>query len=179
MITKAIFLDRDGVINKEVSYLYKIENFTFIEGVFESLKAFIESGYLIIIVTNQSGISRKLFTLDDYKKITSWMLEKFKQENISIDAIYFCPHGPEENCNCRKPKPGLFDQAKKDLNINMNLSWAIGDSERDIVAAKKAGIVNTILVRSGHKINEKNTSAKYVINSIANANEIIHQPNKN
>ncbi len=173
MTIKTIFLDRDGVINKEVNYLYKIENFEFINGVFDACKFFKSLGYKIIIISNQSGISRGYFNISDYQILTKWMLKQFKLNEIEILDIFYCPHLPESNCNCRKPKPGMFSQAKKIHNIDFNTSWMIGDKETDIEAANSAGIKNTILVRSGHLIDEYNSKSLFIIDSIKESMKII------
>ena len=125
MSKKAIFLDRDGVINKEVNYLYRIESFEFINGIFESCLYFQKLGYIIIIITNQSGISRNFYTDNEYQKLSEWMLEEFSKHGIIIQDTFYCPHGPESNCSYRKPKPGMFLEAKKKHNINMKESWMI------------------------------------------------------
>ena len=143
MAIKTIFLDRDGVINKEVNYLHKIENFEFIEGVFDACLYFQDLEYKIIIISNQSGIARGYFNENDYKILTKWMLDKFYENNVSILDIFYCPHLPESKCNCRKPKPGMFNNAKSKYNITMQDSWMLGDSESDITAAHAAGISNT------------------------------------
>ena len=173
MSKKAIFLDRDGVINKEVNYLYKIENFEFINGVFKSCLYFQNLGYIIIIITNQSGISRDFYSDNDFQKLSAWMLEEFSKHGIIIQDTFYCPHGPESNCRCRKPKPGMFIEAKKKHNINMKESWMIGDSEVDIQSANDANIQNTILVRSGKKINEPSSNAKFILDSIKEAPNFI------
>jgi len=170
---KTIFLDRDGVINKEVNYLYKIKDFHFISGVFSACSYLKKLGYEIIIVTNQSGISRGYYTEQDYNKITNWMLNKFKKNNIDILDIFHCPHHPNTNCFCRKPMPGMLVDAKKKHGISFKKSWIIGDKEVDITAGISAGINNTILVRSGHKIDEENSNAKFFLNSIKDISNII------
>ena len=151
MAIKTIFLDRDGVVNKEVGYLHKIEDFKFIEGIFEACFFFLQLDYQIIIVSNQSGIKK----------------------NISILDTFYCPHGPDSDCRCRKPMPGMLFEAKKKYNIDMNWSWMIGDKETDIEAANLAGINNTILVRSGHSIDEDNSKSKFIVNSIKDSKNII------
>jgi D-glycero-D-manno-heptose 1,7-bisphosphate phosphatase len=173
MNIKTIFLDRDGVINKERNYLYRVEDFEFIDGIFKSCKYLISLGYEIIIVTNQSGISRGYYSENDFQNITDWMINQFNSNGIEILNIFHCPHSPNSNCNCRKPKPGMFIKAKNMYNINMEKSWMVGDSERDIRAANLAGIKNTIMVRSGHKINEQNSSAKFFLDSISQINQVI------
>jgi len=173
MTIKTIFLDRDGVINQEKNYLFKIIDFEFINGVFSACQYFNKIGYEIIIVTNQSGIARQYFSEKDYKKLTDWMIDQFKKNGIEILDIFHCPHSPNANCNCRKPKPGMFISAKNKHNINMEKSWMIGDSERDIFAANLAGIQNTILVRSGHKVNESDSNSMFFLDSIQQAIQVI------
>jgi D-glycero-D-manno-heptose 1,7-bisphosphate phosphatase len=170
---KTIFLDRDGVINNEISYLHKIDEFVFIEGIFKACQNFKNLGYQIIIVTNQSGISRGYFSEEDFHTITDWMLIQFEINGVNILDVFHCPHSPKANCSCRKPKPGMFIQAKKKHKINMDESWMIGDSERDIKAANLAGIKNTIIVKSGHKVEEDKSLAMFVLDSIINANQVI------
>jgi len=165
---KAFFIDRDGVINKEVGYLHEISKFEFIEGIINGLQIIKEKGYEIIIITNQSGIGRGMYDISTFKILNDWMLKELESKGIKIIEVLFCPHAPIDNCNCRKPKPGLFLMAQKKYNIDMNKSWSVGDKETDIIAARSSGIENTILVRSGHKIDEKNTIAKYVIDSLSN-----------
>jgi len=170
---KVIFLDRDGVINKEVGYLHKIEDFEFIDGVFDACINFQSSGYQIIVVTNQSGIERGYYREDDFQTVTQWMLRQFKNHNIQILDVFFCPHGPDSNCDCRKPKPGMFNQAKNKYGIDMENSWMIGDKEADIQAANSAGILNTVLVKSGHDIDEKNSKAKFIFDSIKQVSTVL------
>jgi len=173
MAIKTIFLDRDGVINEEINYLYKIEDFKFINGVFDTCKSFIKLGYRIIIVTNQSGIARGLYNEKDYQVLTNWMLEKFELNGIQIFDTFYCPHLPSSNCSCRKPKPGMFMTAKTIHEIDFSQSWMIGDKETDIQAANAAGLFNTILVRSGHKIDELNSKSTHIVDSIKEAESII------
>jgi len=173
MTIKTIFLDRDGVINKEVHYLHKIDDFEFMTGIIEACLYFQNLGYKLIVVTNQSGISRGYYSESDYKKVTKWMLDQFKFKNINILDVFHCPHGPDSTCDCRKPKPGLFLKAKNKHNLDMEKSWMIGDKERDIIAANSAGIDNTILIRSSHRIDELNSNAKIILDSIQQLKQII------
>ena len=173
MAIKTIFLDRDGVINKEKNYLYKIEDFKFIDGVFESCKYLNNLGYSIIIITNQSGISRGYYSENDFQILTNWMRNEFQKNDINILDIFYCPHLPDSNCKCRKPKPGMLLEAKYKHNIDMQNSWLIGDKENDIIAANSSGITNTILVKSGHKINELDSNAKYILRSLNQSHQVI------
>ncbi len=173
MSKKAVFIDRDGVINKEVGYLHKIKDFKFIDGVFDACLYLQNLGYHLIIVTNQSGISRGYYSENDFHVVNNWMLEQFSHQDIKFLDVFFCPHGPESTCNCRKPQPGMFIQANDKHDIDMNNSWMVGDKEADIQAANAAGINNTIIVKSGHTINERNSNATYIIDSIAQVKEVI------
>ena len=173
MTIKTIFLDRDGVINKDTGYLFKIADFEFIEGIFDACLYFHHLGYKIIIISNQSGIGRGYYNENDYHKLTKWMLGQFNKNSIKILDTFYCPHSPDLFCECRKPKPGMFLEAKNKYNIDMNNSWMIGDKEVDIKAANLAGITNTILVRSGHLIDEFNSKSRYITDSIKQASELI------
>ena len=147
MKTKAVFLDRDGVINEEKGYVHKIEDFHFFSYTFSALKK-IPKRYKKIIITNQSGISRGMYSQTDFEKLNSWMLSKLEENEIKIDKVYFCPHHPDKNCLCRKPKTGLLMQAQKEFNLDLKNSWLIGDKTSDILAGKNAGC-KTILVKTG------------------------------
>ena len=173
MAIKTIFLDRDGVINKEVRYLFRLSDFEFIDGVFDACLYFQKLSYKIIIISNQSGIARGYYNENDYQKLTEWMLGQFNDNGINILDIFYCPHSPESLCECRKPKPGMLIEAKDKYNIDMKDSWMIGDKETDIEAANLAGINNTILVRSGHLVDKSNSKSKFTIDSIKQSNEVI------
>ena len=165
---KAIFLDRDGVINIDKAYVSKIEDFEFCKGLFEALQQFQKLGYLLIIVTNQSGIGRGYYSEEDFQTLSTWMQKELLSENIKIDAIYHCPHAPEENCECRKPKSGMFEQAMKNFDIDVTNSWMIGDKKSDIEAAQGVGISNTIFLG-----NAQNSGAKYCVNFLLDTINLI------
>jgi len=144
---KALFLDRDGVINIEKDYLYKIKDFEFIEGIFDLCKYYQSLGYIIVVVTNQSGIAREYYNDEDFKRLTTWMTGVFTENNVIITDVYYCPHhekisGP---CVCRKPKPGMLLDAAKKYEIDLGNSIIIGDKERDIQAGINAGLQETYL----------------------------------
>ncbi|TKI68165.1 D-glycero-beta-D-manno-heptose 1,7-bisphosphate 7-phosphatase [Sulfurimonas crateris] len=144
---KALFLDRDGVINIELNYLYKIEDFKFIDGIFELCRHYQNLGYLIIVVTNQSGIARNYYDKSDFEKLSTWMIEEFAKKSIKITKVYHCPHHPEISgeCSCRKPEPGMILEAQKEFDIDLKSSILVGDKERDIEAAIEAGICENYL----------------------------------
>ena len=173
MSKKIIFLDRDGVINKEVGYLHKIKDFEFIDGVFGACMYLQKLDYQLIIVTNQSGISRGYYSEDEFHAVNNWMLEQFSARGVDVLDVFFCPHGPEDGCSCRKPKPGMLLTAKEKHDIDTSKSWMIGDKEADVSAANAAGINNTILVKSGHDIDEENSNANYVLGSNKQAQTVI------
>lgn len=147
MKQKALFLDRDGVVNVEKEYLYKIEEFEFIEGIFDLCRHYQSLGYLIFIVTNQSGIARKYYSETDFSTLTQWVIDAFKKEGVTITKVYHCPHHPKISgvCSCRKPEPGMLLQAAKEYNIDLSKSIMIGDKERDVEAGINAGLRESYL----------------------------------
>ena len=173
MTIKTIFLDRDGVINKDTNYLSKIEEFEFINGIFKTCQYLLSMGYKIIVVTNQSGISRGYYSEKDFQNITKWMLSQFEINGVDILDVFHCPHSPDSNCNCRKPMPGMFIKAKNIHNIDFEKSWMIGDSERDISAANLAGIKNTILVNTSNSEDEVASKAKFFLDSVEQTIDVI------
>lgn len=160
----ALFLDRDGVVNVEKNYLHKIEDFEFIEGIFALCKKYEALGYAIVIVTNQSGIARGYYSEEDFEKLSAWMLERFRDEGIEITALYHCPHHPEISgaCSCRKPEPGMLLDAAKKYDLDLEASLLVGDSERDITAAHRAGVKETYLFSE----EAKSTKATKIIRSL-------------
>lgn len=157
---KALFLDRDGVVNIEKDYLYKIDDFEFIDGIIELCKHFQLKGFKIFIVTNQSGIARGYYSEDDFDKLSTWMLEEFSKNGIEILKVYHCPHHPDINgaCSCRKPNAGMLMKAKKEYNIDLINSIIVGDKERDIEAGINAGLKETYFFdESGLVTNSKAT----------------------
>ncbi|KYH34471.1 D-glycero-alpha-D-manno-heptose-1,7-bisphosphate 7-phosphatase [Clostridium tepidiprofundi DSM 19306] len=174
-MNKALFLDRDGVINKEKNYLYKIEDFEFIEGVFETLKYFQDKGYLLIIITNQAGIGRGYYTEVDFQKLNNWMIKQFRLRDIVINKVYYCPYHPvygigkyKRQSYDRKPNPGMILRAQKDFEIDLSKSILIGDKESDIQAGIVAGVGINVIVKTGYKIDEANTNADYVVENLSN-----------
>jgi len=133
---KAIFLDRDGVINKERSdYVKSLNEFEIFSNVIHCIKMLKEAGYLIIIITNQSAINRGLMTHNDLQGIHDYLQRKLEQNDALIDSIYYCPHRPDEKCDCRKPKPSLLLKAISEYDIDPMKSWMIGNNDSDMIAA--------------------------------------------
>ena len=159
---KAIFLDRDGTINKMVGFVTKPEQFELIEGAAEAIKAINKSGYLAIVVTNQPVIARGDCTFEELQTIHDKMETELGKVGAFVDAIYVCPHHTDKgfkgerpeykcNCDCRKPKPGLLLQAAKDFNIDLSESYMIGDSHRDVEAGENAGVKKSIMVEENEE----------------------------
>ena len=156
METKAIFLDRDGVINEEVNYLSDPNDFKFIEGSLEALKLLKEMDYLLIIITNQAGIARGYFSEEMLKEIHAKMIQILKQNDIKLTDIFYCPHHPDFTgpCNCRKPNPGMILQAREKYKINLKNSFIVGDTLIDIKTGI-AGGCQTVLVLTGYGLEEQ------------------------
>jgi D-glycero-D-manno-heptose 1,7-bisphosphate phosphatase len=165
-MNKVLFLDRDGVVNKEKNYLYKIEDFEFIDGVFETCRYFQDLGYLIVVITNQAGIARGKYTEKDFNILTEWMTKEFARNGINISKVYHCPHHPDYSgeCECRKPNPGMILQAQKDFDIDFSKSILVGDKNSDIEAGVNAGVGQNYLITTGHKIDKNNFSVEKVDN---------------
>jgi histidinol-phosphate phosphatase family domain/HAD-superfamily hydrolase, subfamily IIIA len=152
----AVFLDRDGTINEEVGYLDSLDKFKIIPCAYEAIKLINESGMKAVVISNQAGVARGLFTEDFVKKINKHLQAALRQKKAHIDNFYYCPHHPTEGiepylkvCNCRKPAPGMLLQAAHDLDIDLTRSYLVGDRFRDMEAAKKVG-VKGILVKTGY-----------------------------
>jgi D-glycero-D-manno-heptose 1,7-bisphosphate phosphatase len=150
---KGFFLDRDGIVNVDKGYVYQKDNFVFYEDIFRLCRLVRDHGFKIFIVTNQSGIGRGYYTLDEFNVLNDWMLETFLEHGIRISKVYFCPHHPTEgkgefkiNCQCRKPNPGMILQAREEFGLNLEASILIGDSEKDIEAGINAGIGQVYLI---------------------------------
>ncbi len=153
---KCIFLDRDGNINVEKEYLHKVEDFEFIEGAKDAIKTFNRLGYLVVVVTNQSGVARGYYNEESVKALHEYLGDEIQKIGGEIHGFYYCPHHPTEgredynlDCQCRKPKSGMFLEAKKDLNIDFSESIMVGDKISDVKAGINLGM-RSILVKTGH-----------------------------
>ncbi len=150
-MNKAIFLDRDGVINREYNrgYTFTVEAFIINDGVIEAIKMFREKGYMLILITNQSGISKDIYKHEDVHNVHNYFEAELKKHNLNLDAIYYCPHHPDFNsrCLCRKPDSIMLEKAMARFSIDPTVSYFIGDAERDYKAGLKAGLT-PILIES-------------------------------
>lgn len=158
MLKKALFLDRDGVLNIDTGYLYEPKDWRFMPGIFEVLRWFKERDFLLLLVTNQSGIHRGYYTMSDFIEVSLFMQRELKRElGFGLDQIYFCPHTPKEECSCRKPLPGMILQGIKEFDLSASDSWLLGDKPSDIKAAKGAGIGHSVLLSALEEEGEKPT----------------------
>ena len=137
---KTVFVDRDGVINQERSdYVKSISELEIYPNVAKNIKLLKDAGFLVVVITNQSAVNRGIVTHEMINQIHNSIQDHLKKYGTFLDGFYYCPHTPNENCNCRKPKPGLLQKAILELNIDLNSSWMIGDSDSDIEAADSIG----------------------------------------
>lgn len=139
-MNKLLILDRDGVVNIEYGTVYREKDFRFMPGIFEFVKKYQDKGYLIVIASNQAGIAKGLFTMEQYKNLNYYMLDEFEKRGIHIAKTYVCPHRDSDNCECHKPKPGMILEALKDFKASKKLSHAVGDKMSDMDCYHSAGI---------------------------------------
>lgn len=150
-MNRAVFLDRDGVINKKRDdYVKNVNEFVMLTGASKAIKLLNDKNYLVIIVTNQSAINRGLLTNEELFRIHKVMSQELEKNGAHVDAIYYCPHRPDEDCQCRKPKTGMLEKAIQEHFISRKLSWLIGDSESDIAAATQVGISGVKIKTNGN-----------------------------
>lgn len=166
---KALFLDRDGVVNVEKNYVFRIEDFEFCPGIFDLCRAAQENGYAIVIVTNQSGIARGLYTEEDFARLTDWMLARFRSEGVAVAKVYYSPFHPhhgvgeyKRDSEDRKPKPGMLLRAVEELNLDLARCILVGDRESDIEAGISAGVGLNVLLRANEAA-PKPADANFVV----------------
>lgn len=157
--TKAAFIDRDGVINEERNYVYRIADFVLLPGVVEGLTLLRDAGYRLIVITNQAGIARGYYDQAAMDHLHDHLRALLAKHGLALDAIYFCPHYPQGSvktlsieCDCRKPSPGMLLKAAKDFDLDLVASVLIGDKLSDVQAGKSAGVGRTVIVESGHHL---------------------------
>ena len=173
MSRPALFLDRDGVINIDHAYVFKMEDFYFVDGIFELCRRAKECGFLICVVTNQAGIGRGYYTEADFLRLADWMCEVFRNEGAAIDKVYFCPTHPEHGIGdykvdsiFRKPGPGMILQAAEELDIELAKSVLVGDKDSDIQAGLAAGVGCNLLYRPGQTMSSNWFGVTEVISNL-------------
>ncbi|MCX6695744.1 MAG: D-glycero-beta-D-manno-heptose 1,7-bisphosphate 7-phosphatase [Candidatus Altiarchaeota archaeon] len=173
-MNKAVFLDRDGTINREIEYLSKVEDFEFLPNVITALMKLSSSPYKIIVVTNQSAIARGFLDIPGLEEIHKHMTGELSKNKVRVDKLYYCPHHPDDDCECRKPKAGMLREAAREFNIDLSKSYMVGDSTRDIQTGINAGC-KTILVKTGYAGKDGSYDVKpdYVAEDLKDAVEII------
>lgn len=191
-MNKAVFLDRDGTINEEKDYLHRIEDFAFIPGAPEAIRRLRESGYRVIVVTNQSGVARGYFSREDVDRLHQHIQRELAKIGTTVDAFYLCPHHPEKgrgefkvDCDCRKGRPGMLLQAAAEQGIDLAASWMIGDKRADLEAGR-AACCRSLLVRTGYGekelatgagalaeavVDDLSTAADYILGKVVNSVE--------
>jgi len=172
-MNKAVFLDRDGTLNVDTGYVHKIEDFRLYDGVIEALRLL--KDFKLFIITNQSGIGRGYYKEEDMHNFNKMLLNELSRNYIRIEKIYFCPHAPEEKCDCRKPNTKFINEAKKEYKLNLKECWVVGDHPSDILMAKKAGC-RSVYVLTGHgqkHIGEAKDKAEFIATNLLKAAQYI------
>jgi D-glycero-D-manno-heptose 1,7-bisphosphate phosphatase len=177
----AVFLDRDGTLNKEVNYLHKIENFEWVPGAPQAVKRLNELGGPVLVVTNQSGVARGYYTEDDVDRLHAWMNEALAEIGATVDAFYYCPYHPDGaveeyrgRSHCRKPNAGMFETAMAEWDVDPARSYVVGDKATDLLPGNELGMT-TVLVRTGHGETEDETVADHVVADVGAAADLIEQ----
>ncbi|MDF3820158.1 HAD family hydrolase [Leptospira sp. 96542] len=175
-MNKALFLDRDGIINEDFDYVFRKEDFKFKSGIFELCRKANEKGFHIFVITNQAGIARGYYSERDFFKLTRWMVEEFKNHNCQITKVYFCPYHPDHGnskykrvSNFRKPSPGMISKAVKRYHIDLKNSILIGDQRTDVEAGIAAGVGQNLLLLNKKKDNQLVPSEATIISDLSQA----------
>jgi D-glycero-D-manno-heptose 1,7-bisphosphate phosphatase len=179
-LVPAVFLDRDGTVNVEKNYLYKIADWQWVDGAEHAIKRLKDAGYLVVVVSNQAGIARGMYSAEDVNSLHEFVNAELAKIGAKIDAFYFCPHHPEITgaCDCRKPSPNMLLQAVRDLGIDLTRSWMVGDKEIDAEAGIAAN-VSPVMVRTGYGSDEEKRLSLPVtiVDDIAEAVQFILEKN--
>lgn len=178
---KAAFLDRDGVINEERCYVHRIEDFKLLPYATEGMRVLAAAGYKLIVVSNQAGIARGYYGLNEVEELHLHMSSILREQGVYLDAVYYCPHHPSGKvssyavtCNCRKPEAGMLFQAARELDLDLKKSILVGDKNSDLEAGRRAGLSQVILVESGHVVNDVTRQlADYVVPNLFSAAQAI------
>lgn len=173
--SKALFLDRDGVINREKHYLYRIQDFEFVDGIFDLCRAAVDHGFALIVVTNQAGIARGYYTETQFLELTDWMKQQFSRRDLPLTDVLYCPHHPRyggaqycRECTCRKPQPGMLLKAAQKHQLDLSASLIVGDKASDIAAGRAAGVLSAALAGTGHAVStEEKQSADLFASSLS------------
>ena len=162
MAHRCVFLDRDGTINEEVNYLSHPDQLRLIAGAAEAIKLLNQNGYKVVVVTNQAGVARGYFTEQAVREVHEVLEKMLEAHGAAVDAIYYCPHHPaagigvyRQDCNCRKPKPGMLEKAAREVDLDLGVSFVVGDKISDLEAGHAVGCRN-ILVHTGYGQESKN-----------------------
>lgn len=174
-MSKAVFLDRDGVVNVDKGYVVRWEDFEFVAGAIEGMRLLQRQGYRLVIVTNQSGVARGYYSVSDVERLSARVLAHLRQQSVEIAGIYFCPHHPAGTvaefaraCDCRKPMPGMITRASRELGLDLASSVLIGDKDSDIAAANKAGVGRAFLIVHENSSADESTPAVHVAGRFPN-----------
>jgi len=160
MTKKAVFIDRDGTINANVGYIDSFDKFKIYPNVAKGIKLLSDDGFKIIVVTNQSGIAREYFSEETLEKIHQRMKNELSEKGATVDAIYYCPHHPDDSCNCRKPESGLLEKAVEDFDIEIESSYFIGDRMLDVEAGFKIGLKTVLVPEDKEKVEKEMKESK-------------------
>lgn len=169
MSNRAVFLDRDGTIARDVHYCRRPEDFELLPAVPEAIKHLNESGFKVVVITNQSGIARSYFTEEMLARIHQKMKQELAKGGAWVDGIYYCPHHPDDGCDCRKPKTALFLQAAKELHIDLSRSFVVGDMQMDVDAGKALGCKTVLLTTGPQEASSIVDPPDYTVNSLLEA----------
>lgn len=169
---RAVFLDRDDTIMVDAVYTKDPEAVRLLPGAAEGIRALADAGFLIVIATNQSGLGRGYFTEEDLTAVNERLRDELRAGGADYDALYYCPHRPEEACDCRKPKPGLLLRAASDLGVDLDASYCIGDREWDMEAGRAAGM-RTVLITNGQHREDLGIQPDHVAGDLTEAARLI------